>query len=86
MYTLEYISTIYVYRNVMDAKNSAKTKIKNDFKQVTLQLEKLDQPISTEIILRKNKQDLSENIADRNRHSITCEAWNVIQKRTWRFI
>jgi hypothetical protein len=64
----------------MDAKNIAKTKIKDDFKQIPPQLEKMDEPIKAEMILTENKQNQSKSIADRNRHSITCEAVNCYSK------
>jgi hypothetical protein len=66
-----------VYGNVMDFKNSEKTKIKSDFKQAKPQLEKLT---SIELILGENKQGLPENIADANRHSVICEALECYSK------
>jgi hypothetical protein len=64
----------------MDAKNSAKTKIKSSFKQVAPHLEKLHESTSTEIFLRENKQNLPKDIAYANPHNIMCEAIDCYSK------
>jgi hypothetical protein len=64
----------------VDAKNNTKTKIevKNDLKDVTSQVEKLDQPISTEIIA-KTRNDMSNNTTQ-NPNNTSCEAVGCYSK------
>ena len=61
----------------MNRTYNTKAKVKESFKQVTPQLE---EPTRTEIIFMENKLDIPENIADRNRHSITYEAIDCYSK------
>jgi hypothetical protein len=56
----------------MDANINAKTK--SEPKDVTSKIQKIGYPVSTEISLMKNNQDMSEDIAATNPHNIMCEA------------